>query len=641
MGKAALEGQPQRVEYPVVALDRWFEAYLAPAQGRGEGKFVAVFKDITERRRIAEQIRQSQERQAFLLRLSDTLRPLSDSTQIQTAACRLLCEHLDAQRVNYADIDGDEFIIRCSYTRGVAPITGRGLITTYSHGLLEVYRRNGAIAINDVATNPHFDERDRANYAQVNIAATLSVMLVENDRWVASFAAHSSTPRQWTTDEMTLVRETAERIWTSVDRARAEESLRQLEERNRIALEAAELGTWEWRLATDEVRWNEQLFRLLFMDPQREPLTSADFINHVHPDDRERIIAKLTNTIEHRVLYDAELRVVRDDGHTRWMSSYGRVTEEVDGKPTRVNGVMFDITDRKEAQEALRQSEERLQLAINGARIFTWEINGQTGELITSPNFREVLGFDLATNIRESFLTIHPDDYEWVVTATERALAEGIKLEEEHRIINPQTGETIWVQVRGQSIISGSGVSSRFIGTTQNITKHKLAELALQKSQARLQKAIQIDTVGVLFFDNESNFLEANDALLTMTGYTRQQFDQQPLTPEDITLPEWMPRTRQAMDELKANGLATPYEKEFQRPDGSRWWGLTAGTRLSDNENVEYVIDVTGRKQTEQALRNSEGRFRTLTDAVSQVIWTNDAGGTASISINAGLSTAG
>jgi PAS domain S-box-containing protein len=291
------------------------------------------------------------------------------------------------------------------------------------------------------------------------------------------------------------------------------------------------------------------------MEPQAAPLESAAFLMHVHPDDRERISAQLKNTIEHREPYDAELRVVREDGHTRWMSGYGRVTEEVNGQPTRLSGVMFDITDQKEAQDALRQSEERLQLAINGAHIFTWEVNVQSGEIITSPNFKEVIGFELAINARENFLNIHPDDYEWVTAATERAMRETERLDIEHRIVNPQTGETVWVRVQGQVVTSDAGFFSRFIGITQNITRHKLAELAVQESRTRLQKAIQIETVGVVFFDNEGRFREVNEAFLTMTGHTREQFNEQPLTAEDVTSPDWMPRTRQALEELKTKRL--------------------------------------------------------------------------------------
>jgi PAS domain S-box-containing protein len=252
-GQVARTGESQRFEAYSGLLNRWFSVYTFRI-GAPELRQVAIqFTNITERKRVEETLRQNEARQAFLVRLSDALRSRTDLIQIQNEACRLLGEYLDAQRVSYADIEGDEFIIRCSYTRGVAPITGRGAIATFSHALLEAYRRHGAVAINDVATNPHFDERDRANYAKADIAATVSVMLIKNDQWVASFAAHSSTPRQWTTDELALVRETAERIWTSVDRARAETALRESEIKYRMLFNSIDEGYYLLEVIFDEL----------------------------------------------------------------------------------------------------------------------------------------------------------------------------------------------------------------------------------------------------------------------------------------------------------------------------------------------------------------------------------------------------
>jgi|GEM_PF-467476 len=622
--QVALTSQPIRFQTFVAELDRWIDAN-AFSISQQPARIAVLFTDITP-------LKRREANGAFLADIAHELSQLSTDEEIMATVGAKIGTYLGVNSCLFVDVDdarGEVTVFDAWNTVDVPSLRYQTIrLSDFINDEFSQANRTGEGAVvRDTHTDPRGEGKD---YTAVGIGAFVTVPFHRHGVWTNYLAVTQSQPRDWREDEIELFRELANRLFPRLERARAETALHQLEERNRIALEAAELGTWEWHLATDEVVWNEQHFRLLGMEPQSEPLTSAAFLSHVHPDDRERITAQLTNTIEHRVPYEAELRVIREDGQTGWMSGYGRVTGETDGKPTRLNGVMFDITNRKEAQEALRQSEERLQLAISGAGIFTWEVNGQSGETISSPNFREVIGFDLATDARENFINIHPDDYDWVTAAMERALGGTKKLDIEHRIVNPQTHETIWVRVQGQPILSDSSQPNRrFIGTTQNTTKHKLAELALQKSQMRLQKAIQIDTVGVLFFDDTGRFLDANDAFLTMTGYRREHFDQQSLTPEDITLPEWMPRTRQAMKELKTTGLATPYEKEFKRPDGSRWWGLTAGTRLSDNENVEFLVDVTQRKQTELELQESEARFRTLTDAVPQVIWTNDARGTA------------
>jgi PAS domain S-box-containing protein len=122
---------------------------------------------------------------------------------------------------------------------------------------------------------------------------------------------------------------------------------------------------------------------------------------------------------------------------------------------------------------------------------------------------------------------------------------------------------------------------------------------ALRESEERLQLAIAIETVGVIFFKADGQITEANDAFLRMSGYSREDLAEGLLRWDAMTPPEWMPRSLEAVEELQTTGRTTPYEKEYIRKEGSRWWGLFAATRLGEEESVEFVIDVTGRKRAE------------------------------------------
>ncbi len=165
--------------------------------------------------------------------------------------------------------------------------------------------------------------------------------------------------------------------------------------------------------------------------------------------------------------------------------------------------------------------------------------------------------------------------------------------------------------------------------TAAEFCERHRAELVLRASETRLQKAIGIGTVGVIFFDSAGKLTGCNDAFLEMTGFTREQTESREIGWEDLTPPEWLLVSAQAVAELKEKGLTTPYEKEYFRRDGSRFWGLFAASTLSENESVEYVIDVSTRKHAEAALHASELRFRTQSDALPQIIWTNEPNGVA------------
>lgn len=157
-----------------------------------------------------------------------------------------------------------------------------------------------------------------------------------------------------------------------------ENALSSSEIRLRIAVESADMGIWEWDLVDDKVYWNEHHYRLLGAIPDDRTLTSADFLTYLHPEEQERISEKLKAAIDGKILFDEIFRVVLKDGSTRWISGYGRVSEtDQYGKPTRMNGVMFDITDRKQAQEVLQKSESQLQLILESTKdyaIITYDL---------------------------------------------------------------------------------------------------------------------------------------------------------------------------------------------------------------------------------------------------------------------------
>jgi PAS domain S-box-containing protein len=134
----------------------------------------------------------------------------------------------------------------------------------------------------------------------------------------------------------------------------------------------------------------------------------------------------------------------------------------------------------------------------------------------------------------------------------------------------------------------------------------KEAEHKLRTVDERLRQAISIDTVGVIFFDLDGAILDANDAFLRMSGYTREDLARGVVRWDRLTPPEFMHLARKAIEEFRTQGRNTPYEKQYLRPDGTRWWGLFAGRQVDENEFVEFVIDITARKQAEEALEEHQ-----------------------------------
>jgi PAS domain S-box-containing protein len=360
---------------------RWREVSVYPA-GRKVGEvavtplydasgrathLVGVVHDITARERLEEALRQREERLAFLLKLNDALRPLSDPVEMQDVTLRLLGEHLHVNRVCYATIDGEEFIVTRSYDAGVPPFRSRGPLAAFGEALLERYRRGESVAVTDVRTDPRFADAERANLLAYEIVAFAGVMLRKEGRWRASLGVHSVTSRSWTDDEIALIEETAERMWSAAERARTEAALREREQRLRLALEASAAGSWTRDASASHVDWDEG-FRRLYGFPPDAPATLDAWLGRVHPDDRAKVL-DLIDEIRRPTndTWDTVFRIVRPDGTIAWIQSVGRVERNHAGEITRLGGLELDVTAQRQAeaaQQARRDEEHNRELRL-------------------------------------------------------------------------------------------------------------------------------------------------------------------------------------------------------------------------------------------------------------------------------------
>lgn len=306
-------------------------------------------------------LRANQERLAFLLRLNDALRPLSDPKAVQETAAKLLAEYLGAARVGYAELDGREYVIHSEHARGVAPLIGGPLRISVGASLRDSMQRGETLVVNDVLTDARLGDEERASFQARQIAAFIGVTLFKDGRMVAAFGANQPTPRVWTPLEVELVRDVAERTWDAVERTRAQAGIRAQEERLRLAIEASGGGSWTWIAATNQADWDDR-FRALYGFSADEPPSSDAWLPLVHEDDRPQVLALLADLMQSRTknAWEHTFRLVRRDGTTAWIQSRGRAERDADGNLTRLTGLDLDFSQHRRTEEAqqLRRDEE-------------------------------------------------------------------------------------------------------------------------------------------------------------------------------------------------------------------------------------------------------------------------------------------
>lgn len=233
-GRIARTGQPERFQNRASALHRYYDVYAFPVEDPSLHRVAILFTDITARKRSDDALRESEVRHAYLLRLDVALRNLADPQEIQAAALRVLGEQLGVNRAIYSDVseERDEYVITRNYLNGLPPLLGRFRLSEI-HRRAQLSGSGQVVVVNDANTDPRVSEAERATYASLDTAAAIGVLLIKDSRWVAELRVQHKTSRDWTAAEISLVRETAERAWPSVERARAEHARQASEQRER------------------------------------------------------------------------------------------------------------------------------------------------------------------------------------------------------------------------------------------------------------------------------------------------------------------------------------------------------------------------------------------------------------------------
>ncbi len=254
---------------------------------------------------------------------------------------------------------------------------------------------------------------------------------------------------------------------------------RDLRESQRIG----KMGSWHLILASGELTWSEEVYSLMERDPRLPVLNYARQPEIIEPESGRRLQAAVDQCIATGQAYELDVKMFLPSGKTVWLATRGEPVFGTDGKVSELRGTVRDITDRKLVEEALRSSEERLQLALQSANLGTWSYDEETGLSTGDPAMQRIFGADRAAGDFDYWVQFsHPDDREAIAADFLAALSSDAPYETEYRIIRPTDHEVRWIRSLGR-VLREPGRPLRMLVVVEDITARKRTEDALLRNE--------------------------------------------------------------------------------------------------------------------------------------------------------------
>lgn len=422
------------------------------------------------------------------------------------------------------------------------------------------------------------------------------------------------------------------------ERKRAEDALRDSRDQMARAQEMAHLGSWELDLAKDELAWSDEVYRIFGLAPQEFAGTYDAFLDHVHPEDRAAVDAAYwTSVRDGSAAYELDHRIVREGTREiRWVHEKCTHVRDARGKVVRSIGMVLDITERKQAEDALQESELRLRaLNDNLPDGLVYQIDyGPDGKerrfLFMSQGTERLHGVTVNAALADASIIygqILEEDRPLLAALEARAAETLTPLRADVRFRLP-SGEVRWRHFTSapRRLANGHLV---WDGIELDITDRKHAEEALRENEERFEQSAKQSRTYLWEVDPTGLFTFVNPVVEDVLGYR----------PEELVgrrhfydlMPEGRRESFQAeiLEAIQQRLSFHDYENPCQSKDGRVVWVITAAIPMlnADGTLKGYRgsdTDITARKQAEEDLRLSEQTYRMLTETMKDVVWVLD-----------------
>ncbi|MDP8322195.1 MAG: PAS domain S-box protein, partial [Candidatus Stygibacter australis] len=418
------------------------------------------------------------------------------------------------------------------------------------------------------------------------------------------------------------------------DRKKAEEKLKDSEERLTLVIKGSHDAPWDWDFANKNIYYSPQWWAQIGYKPDELTVTDQLWYELTHPDDRGITDAVLDKAVKSDMeSYQIEFRLKHKDGHYVPILSRGFITRDSDGNMIRVTGTNMDLTERKQAeleivraQEKAEESEKYLDNIINNIGDPVFVKDNQSRILLANEAFCDIFGLPISAIIGKTLAEeVTPEEQESFLKIDKQVLADGIENINEETL-TVRDGNTHIISTKKTRFIDNNG-KKFLIGIIRDITERKHAEEIHQKSEIEYRTTVDSLLVGVVVHDSDSRILISNPEANNILGLTSEQ-----MSGKEVTDPEWMfvyeDMSPMKIDDYPASkvirtlnplknyifGIICP-DREFVT-----WVNVNAMPLLNTDNKLEKVIvnfiDITEHKKVEEKLKLNRLLLRKILDIV-------------------------
>jgi PAS domain S-box-containing protein len=394
------------------------------------------------------------------------------------------------------------------------------------------------------------------------------------------------------------------------DRKQIEEQLRNLSDRLTLALQAGAIGTWDWDLSR-EVNWDERMYGLYGLQDLGRSALYQDWVSLIHPGDRTVMEQRIQAALAGEQDLDIEFRITRPDGELRFIKAVALVQYNQQGEPLRMVGINYDITDRKQAEETLRKSEQRFATLAEAAPVAIFRFDAMGNCTYVNDRWASMTDRSVESAMGQGWIqTIHPEDRARIQSAWiywSQHCQQGDLYCDEARILRPN-GSILWYYCQIMPEADSHNTLIGYVGTLTDISDRKQAEEALATYAREVEDLYNNAPCGYHSLDDEGRYIKVNETELQWLGYTRAEIIGKSLSTfltEDSRL-----IFLQNYDLFKQRGWIKDLEYDMVCKDGTVLPVMISATavRSVDGDylyNRATMSDMRDRKQAEERLQQT------------------------------------